>query len=85
MSDKVGRKAIVIDNGNGFIKAGFGGEEGPRSVFSNVVWTPKYKSDFTNQKEYFIGNDAEARRGVLSFTHPIKRVMVKNWDYVEKI
>ena len=79
------RKTIVIDNGSGFIKAGFNGEEGPRSVFSTVVGTPKYKSQFIIENEYFIGNDAEAKRGVLNLTHPIKRVIVKNWDYVEKI
>ena len=85
MFDEEERKTIVIDNGSGFIKAGFCGEESPRSVFSAVVGTPKYKSEFTDKKEYFIGNDAEIKRGVLKLTNPIKRVMVKNWDYVEKI
>ena len=36
-------------------------------------------------KEYFIGQDAEDKRGVLNLINPIKRVMVKDWDYVEKI
>ena len=85
MFDEEERKTIVIDNGSGFIKAGFCGEESPRSVFSAVVGTPKYKSEFTDIKEYFIGNDAEIKRGVLKLTNPIKRVKVKNWDYVEKI
>ena len=85
MFDDVERKTIVIDNWSGYIKAGFCGEEGPRSVFSSVVGTPKYKSEFTNKSEYFIGNDAEDKRGVLILSHPIKRVMVKNWDYIEKI
>lgn len=30
-------QAIVIDNGSGSIKAGFAGDDAPRSVFSTVV------------------------------------------------
>ena len=84
MVDEEESKTIVIDNGSGFIKAGFSPEEEPRSVFLNVIGTPKYKSQFS-ENEYFIGEDAKAKRGVLKFNYPIKRVMVKNWDYVEKI
>ena len=36
-------------------------------------------------KEYFIRQDAEDKRGVINLINPIKRVMVKDWDYVEKI
>ena len=36
-------------------------------------------------KEYFIGQDAEDKRGLPNLINPIKRVMVKDWDYVEKI
>ena len=31
---------IIIDNGSGYIKAGFSGEEGPRIVFPTVVGYP---------------------------------------------
>ena len=84
MVDEEESKTIVIDNGSCFIKAGFSGEEEPRSVFLNVIGTPKYKRQFS-EYEYFIGNDAEDKGGVLILSHPIKRVMVKNWNYVEKI
>jgi len=32
--------AIVIDNGSGVCKAGFGGDDEPRAVFSSVVGRP---------------------------------------------
>ena len=35
---------IIIDNGFGYIKAGFSGEEGPRAVFPSIVGYPKYDS-----------------------------------------
>ena len=28
---------VVIDNGTGYIKAGFSGEEGPRALFPSIV------------------------------------------------
>jgi len=33
--------AIVIDNGSGTLKAGFAGEEAPRSVFPTAVGRPQ--------------------------------------------
>ena len=32
---------VVIDAGSGLVKAGFGGEDGPRSIFNSIVGTPK--------------------------------------------
>jgi hypothetical protein len=34
-------QAIVIDNGTGLIKAGFSGEDMPRSVFPAIVGRPR--------------------------------------------
>ena len=28
---------VIIDNGTGYVKAGFSGEEGPRAVFPAIV------------------------------------------------
>jgi actin len=33
--------AICIDNGSGQIKAGFAGDEAPRTIFRTVVGQPK--------------------------------------------
>ena len=35
--------ALVVDNGSGMCKAGFAGEDAPRSVFSSVVGRPHYQ------------------------------------------
>jgi actin-related protein len=32
---------VVIDNGSGEVKAGFAGNDAPRSVFSSIVGRPK--------------------------------------------
>ena len=33
--------AVIIDNGSGIIKAGFAGDDAPRTVFSSEVGKPK--------------------------------------------
>ena len=34
--------AIVVDNGSATIKAGFAGDDAPRSVFPSIVGRPKH-------------------------------------------
>jgi actin-related protein len=38
-----------------------------------------------NEKDCFVGDDAMAKRGILSLNHPIEYGIVKNWDDMEKI
>lgn len=35
--------AVVIDNGSGRCKAGFAGDDGPRSAFPSIVGRSKYE------------------------------------------
>ncbi len=34
--------ALVCDNGSGMVKAGFAGDDAPRSVFPSIVGRPKH-------------------------------------------
>ncbi len=46
---------IVIDNGSGVCKAGFSGDDGPRTAFPAIVGYPKYDewmSGLGNKKIY---------------------------------
>ena len=78
---------IIIDNGTGYCKAGLSGEEGPRAVFPACVGYSKYDSGMVGggKKEFFVGADAEAKRGVLKLNYPIEHGVVNNWDDMEKI
>ena len=78
---------VIIDNGTGYCKAGLSGEEGPRAVFPACVGYPKYASGMVggDKKEFFVGADAEAKRGVLKLNYPIEHGVVNNWDDMEKI
>ena len=78
---------IVIDNGTGMMKAGFAGDETPRAIFPSLVGRPKMKGVMVGmgQKEAYVGDEAQARRGVLQLRYPIEHGVVLNWDDMEKI
>ena len=78
---------IVCDNGSGMVKAGFSGQDAPRYVFPSIVGRPKGEQQMMGgaKKDYFIGDDAQARRGILTIRYPIEHGVVTNWDDMEKI
>ncbi|XP_051895506.1 actin-like isoform X1 [Pristis pectinata] len=79
--------AVIIDNGSGICKAGIAGDNAPRSVITSIVGRPKAKATMlgAGHKEYYIGEEAQAKRGVLSLKYPIKHGIVTSWDDMEKI
>lgn len=79
--------AIVCDNGSGMVKAGFSGDDAPRVVFPSIIGRPKNEPSMFGgcRKDYFIGDDAQARKGILSLRYPIEHGVVMNWDEMEKI
>ena len=52
--------AIVIDNGSGTIKAGFAGDDAPRSQQAPLVGRPKSQGIMVglDQKEVYVGEEA---------------------------
>ncbi|CAK5075218.1 unnamed protein product [Meloidogyne enterolobii] len=78
---------IVIDNGSGVCKAGFAGHKEPCVVFPSIVGRPHhpgFRHSFRTEDNY-VGNDAQAIRGILSVTNPIERGIVTNWEDMERI
>ena len=80
-------QAIVCDNGSGMVKAGFAGDDAPRSVFPSIVGRPKTRSAMlgTCKKEAFIGDDAQSKRGILQIKYPIEHGVITNWEDMERI
>ena len=81
------KQHIVIDNGTGFCKAGFSGEKIPKIIIPSLVGYPKYASGRVgvDKKQFFVGSEAEAIKGVLNINNPIEHGVVNNWDDIEKI
>lgn len=87
MVDAGSAKSVIIDNGSGMVKAGFAGDEAPAAVFPSVVGTPKSQSAMlgVSNKDHYIGDEAIAKKGVLSIRYPIAHGKVLDWDDMTKV
>lgn len=78
---------VIIDNGSGMVKAGFSGEEAPRGVFPSVIGRPRTQSAMmgVSHNEYYVGEDALEKKGVLNLKNPIANGKVEDWGDMTKV
>ena len=63
---------VIVDIGSGEVKAGFSGEEKPKTIFYNCFGEPKFKKvlrTFNNENqesnEQYIGDDCDKYMGII--------------------
>lgn len=68
-------------------KSGFSGEDLPRSCFPALVGRPKHQTIMLGMtyKDYYVGEEAQHRRGILSLRYPIEHGVVLDWEDMEHI
>lgn len=87
MEDGDDVQAVVCDNGSGTVKAGLAGDDAPRAVFPSIIGRPRHTGVMVGmgQKDAYVGDEAQAKRGILSIKYPVDHGIVSNWDDMEKI
>ena len=75
MAEEDEGSAIVVDNGSGMIKAGFSGDDAPRSVFPTLFGKPKIPimGVGCDCREIYVGYEAKVKRGILKLAYPIEK------------
>lgn len=82
------RAPIVIDNGTGYTKMGYAGNDEPNYIIPSFIQVKQEekgaRANPIQDLDFFIGNDAMVRRANYNVDYPIRHGIVDNWDNMEK-
>lgn len=79
--------ALVLDVGSTLCRAGFSGEEAPRTTFPTIIGRPPDSGGVNDEVNFAVGEEAKKKRDAQGFklTCPLLRGVVSNWDDMENV
>jgi len=76
-------RAVVCDNGTGFVKCGYGGDNFPQYIFPSMIGRPlmRYEEEFKDieLKDVMVGDECAKYRAMLETSYPVENGIVKDW------
>jgi actin-related protein 2 len=76
-------KPVVCDNGTGFVKCGFAGDNFPSYTFPSMVGKPlmRFEEEFKDVelKDIMVGDECAKYRSMLEISYPVENGIVKDW------
>lgn len=84
-----GKRPVICDNGTGFVKAGYAGENFPTLIFPSMIGTPLMRSEeeFQNVelKDVMVGDECAKLRAMLDTSYPVENGIVKDWEGMQHL
>ena len=80
--------AIVVDNGSDTVRAGYAGENAPKTAFPCVTGRPRKCGPQVVERllqNHYIGYEAQDHWRFVDLRHPVEYGIVTNWDDMEKV
>ena len=79
--------AIVMDNGTGYTKLGYSGNNKPQLMIPTVILNRTSRRSASDEYDFFIGDEALSASGkadvARTLSHPIRHGQVESWDLME--
>jgi len=76
-------KPIVCDNGTGFVKCGFSGDNFPTNIFPSMIGRPlmRFEEEFKDieLKDVMVGDECALHRAMLETSYPVENGIIKDW------
>lgn len=78
------KKPIVCDNGTGFVKTGYAGDNFPSLIFPSMIGKPLMRAEEEFKdielKDVMVGDECAKYRSMLETSYPVDNGIVKDWE-----